>query len=167
MTQKSSSSSRSPDQPALCPQCQALVTKNTLNEHFVKVHGRKEAIVGKAKPISRSQASRDKRQARKTNRQADKSTSQQENPASSIEQDPTLTEQIENDLPEGFVRCPDCAKKVKLELLAQHYQAAHKPRPGFKGKSGKGGKNKLADPEIPDEEAANAQGLDSTVQSEQ
>ena len=106
----------------LCPQCQAPVTKNTLNEHFVSVHGRKETIVSQAKPGSTP--ARGKPPSRPTNQKAVKS-----NPQGAI-----TPEQIERELAAGILRCPDCGKKVKLDLLDKHYQDAHKNRPVFKGK---------------------------------
>jgi hypothetical protein len=139
---KPSSSSRPPDKPLLCPQCQAQVTKNSLNEHFVSVHGRKVAIVGQATPGS--PPARGKTQSRQGDKEVEKSTPQGDSSSSAPTQGGISAEQIESELADGILRCPDCGKKVKLVLLDRHYRDAHQNQPVFKGK--KGGKHKSTGP---------------------
>ncbi len=69
-------------------------------------------------------------------------------PATTIDNSP-LAELIKKELSEGYVRCPDCTKKVKRELLAQHYKDKHKKSQAAKGKYFKGSKPRTAkkDPE--------------------
>lgn len=134
--------SRNPDQPVICPQCQALLTKGTINEHFVAVHGRQE-------PKQALPQTNPARNANKAQRAANKRADAHASPKSLIEKVPNapmeedgwqdddsqpsldlqvaaLDEQIQKEISAGFVRCPDCTKKVKRELLAQHYQDKHK-----------------------------------------
>ena len=61
-----------------------------------------------------------------------------------VSENSALAELIKKELSEGFVRCPDCTKKVKRELLAQHYKDKHKKSQAAKGKYFKGTKPRKA-----------------------
>ena len=157
MTKKPVKPPRGPDQPMLCPQCQAMVSKNTLNEHFVLVHGRKEATTGLGQPGGRTttKTRKEKAQARRSgqNKATGKEKSaesisigdmpeQNESDTLPAQGEAPVVEQTKKDLVEGLVRCPVCGKKVKRGMLGQHYQTAHVERAGFKPSRGKKAKSK-------------------------
>jgi len=124
----------------LCPQCQAPVTKNTLNEHFVNVHGRKAAVAGQSKPSqSAPKASQSPKQARPPGHKTEKQTPVGPDAAAESAADPdtVLAMQIKKEIEEGILRCPDCGKKLTREKLSAHYQQAHQQRKVYKGKRGK------------------------------